>query len=65
MTQMARNLSAMQGTWVRSPGWEDPLEKGMAYPLQCSSCSHEVELYEFFMYFGYYLEGPLSKYSSV
>ena len=25
-----KNLSAMQETWVRSLGWEDPLEKGMA-----------------------------------
>ena len=24
------NLPAMQKTWVRSVGWEDPLEKGMA-----------------------------------
>ena len=27
---MVKNLSAMWGTWVRSLGWEDPLEKGMA-----------------------------------
>ena len=25
-----KDLPAMQGTWVRSLGWEDPLEKGMA-----------------------------------
>ena len=25
-----KNLPAMQGTWVRSLGGEDPLEKGMA-----------------------------------
>ena len=25
-----KNLPAMQGTWVQSPGWEDPLEKGKA-----------------------------------
>ena len=25
---MVKNLSAMWGTWVRSLGWEDPLEKG-------------------------------------
>ena len=25
-----KNLSAMQETRVLSPGWEDPLEKGMA-----------------------------------
>ena len=24
------NLPAMQETWVQFPGWEDPLEKGMA-----------------------------------
>ena len=27
---MVKNLPAMQGTWVRSPGWEDLLEEGMA-----------------------------------
>ena len=25
-----RNLPAMHETWIRSLGWEDPLEKGMA-----------------------------------
>ena len=30
MTQMGKNLPAMQETWVQSLGWEDPLEKGMA-----------------------------------
>ena len=25
-----KNLPAMQKTWVRSLGWEDPLEEGMA-----------------------------------
>ena len=30
MTQMVKNPSAMWETWVRSLGWEDPLEKGMA-----------------------------------
>ena len=28
--QIVKNLSAMQETQVRSLGWEDPLEKGMA-----------------------------------
>ena len=28
--QMVKNLPAVQETWVRSLGWEDPLEKGMA-----------------------------------
>ena len=27
---MVQNLPAMQQTWVRALGWEDPLEKGMA-----------------------------------
>ena len=30
MTQMVKNPPAMQETWVRSLGQEDPLEKGMA-----------------------------------
>ena len=30
MAQMVKNLPAMWETWVRSLGWEDPLEKEMA-----------------------------------
>ena len=30
MAQIVKNLPAMQETWVRSLGWEDPLEKEMA-----------------------------------
>ena len=30
MGQMVKNLPAVQETQVRSLGWEDPLEKGMA-----------------------------------
>ena len=30
VAQTVRNLSAVQETWVRSLGQEDPLEKGMA-----------------------------------
>ena len=30
MAQVVKNLPAMQETWVRSRGWEDPLEKGKA-----------------------------------
>ena len=30
MAQTVKNPLAMQETWVRSLGWEDPLEKGMA-----------------------------------
>ena len=28
--QLVKNLPATQETWVRSLGWEDPLEKGKA-----------------------------------
>ena len=30
VSQMVKNLPTMWETWVRSPGWEDPLEKGTA-----------------------------------
>ena len=30
VAQMVKSPSAMQGTWVPSLDWEDPLEKGMA-----------------------------------
>ena len=30
VAQTVKNPPAMQETWVRSLGWEDPLEKGMA-----------------------------------
>ena len=30
VAQLVKNLSAMQKTRVRSLGWEDPLEEGMA-----------------------------------
>ena len=30
MAQLVKNLPAMRETWVRSLGWEDPREEGMA-----------------------------------
>ena len=30
VAQMVKNPPAMQETWVRSLGWEDPLEEGLA-----------------------------------
>ena len=30
VAQLVKNLAAMQKTWVRPWGWEDPLEKGQA-----------------------------------
>ena len=37
VTQLVKNLPAMQETWVCSLGWEDPLEKEMA-THSCRSC---------------------------
>ena len=33
VSQMVKNPSAMRETWVRSLGWEDPLEEVMATPV--------------------------------
>ena len=30
VTQLVKNPPAIQKTWARSLGWEDPLEKGVA-----------------------------------
>ena len=30
MVRMVKNLPAVQETWIRSLGWEDSLEKGLA-----------------------------------
>ena len=40
IVQLVKNPPAMQETWVRSLGWEDPLEKGKAttpvfWPKEC------------------------------
>ena len=34
VAQLVKNLPAMRESWVRSLGWEDPLEEGKGYPLQ-------------------------------
>jgi hypothetical protein len=36
VAQSVKNLPAVQETQVRSLGWEDPLEEGVANPLQYS-----------------------------
>ena len=35
MSQMVKNLCAMQKTWVQSLGWKVPLEKEMATHSSC------------------------------
>ena len=39
---MVMNLPAMRETWVRSLGQEEPLEKGMANPLQYSCLENSM-----------------------
>ena len=41
MAQLVKNPPAMQETWVRSLGWEDPLEKGKA--LQYSGLENSMD----------------------
>ena len=43
VAQMIKNLSAMQETWVRSLGWETPLEEGMATHFQYSCLKNPVD----------------------
>ena len=38
VNQMAKNLPAMPETWAQSPGWEDPLEEGMATHSSILAC---------------------------
>ena len=40
---MVKNTPAMQETQVGSLGREDPLEKGMGNPLQCSCLENSVD----------------------
>ena len=42
VAQLVNYLSAMWETWVWSLGWEDPLEKGNAYPCQYSGLENSV-----------------------
>ena len=38
VAQMVKNLPAIWETWVRSLGWEDSLEKGMATHSSILAC---------------------------
>ena len=44
MAQLVKNPPAMQETWVQSLGREDPLEKGIGYPLEYSWASLVAQL---------------------
>ena len=43
MAQLVKNPPAMRETWVRSLGWEDPMEKGKGYPLQYSNLENSMD----------------------
>ena len=43
IAQLVKDLPAMQGTWVRFLGWEDPLEKEIVNPLQYSSLENSMD----------------------
>ena len=43
MAQLVKNLPAMPETWVQTLGWEDPLEKGKAYPLHYCGLENSME----------------------
>ena len=43
MAQMIKNLPAVQETQVWFLGWEDPLEKGMAYHFSNSCLEHSMD----------------------
>ena len=43
VAQLVKNLPAMQKTWVQFLGWEDPLEKEMATPLQYSCLENPMD----------------------
>ena len=70
MAQLVKNLPAMQETWVRSLGWEDPLEKGkaahssiLAWRFSMDCIVHEVaksqtQLSDFHFPFGLYRNLP-------
>ena len=43
VAQAVKNPPAVQETWVRSLGLEDPLEKGTATPLKYSGLENSME----------------------
>ena len=43
VAQLVKNLPAIWETWVWYLGWEEPLENGTAYPLQCSGLENSMD----------------------
>ena len=42
MAQLVKNPAAVKETWVQSLGWEDSLEKEMAYRIQYSGLENSM-----------------------
>ena len=42
MARLVKNPPALWETWVRSVGWEEPLEKGQGYPFQYSGLENSM-----------------------
>ena len=40
MPQLVKNLPSMREKWIRSLGWEDPLEKGKATHFEKGKATH-------------------------
>jgi len=43
VAQLVKSLPALRETWAWSLGWEDPLEKGIGYPLQYSGLENSMD----------------------
>ena len=43
VAQLIKNPPAMQETWVRSLGWDDPLGEGKGYPIQYSGLENSMD----------------------
>ena len=43
VAQLVKKLLAVWETWVQFLGWEDPLDKGKGYPLQCSGLENSMD----------------------
>ena len=43
VAQTVKSLPAMWESWIQSLGWEDPLEKEMANPLQYSCLENPMD----------------------
>ena len=43
VAKLVKNSPTMQETQILSLGWEDPLEEGNDYPLQCSCLENSMD----------------------